>query len=372
MSAIEIYKLVPHAAFHFGLRGVGVEATESFCPADTLFSALCLTLRQWEPDGNQKLEAWLEGFPSLNGGAPPPLRLSSAFPYAGEVLFFPKPMVPANLKREERQTQAKTLKKITFISEGILRAWLDNEKLGPELRDDHLLDRGRVWVTADERAKLKTFQETTPGEIRMWAKQTVPRVTIDRATSQSAVYQAGVVRFKPGAGLFVLVEFLNDKKAARQRLTALLHVLGHNGLGGERSSGYGQFEPQEPQPFEGFGVSDGGRFLTLSPYHPTWPEAQAGVLEAGAAYDLQTRRGWVGSPEGMNLRRRFVRVLGEGSVLRHARGGPQRSYGDLVDVTPRDEQGQEALGHKVWRYGIAFPVPVSLPLDEEKKGEEEN
>ena len=66
MSAIDIYKLVPHAAFHFGLRGVGVEETAFFCPADTIFSALCLMLRQWEPDGSQALEARLESFPPLN------------------------------------------------------------------------------------------------------------------------------------------------------------------------------------------------------------------------------------------------------------------------------------------------------------------
>lgn len=368
MGAIEIYKLVPHTAFHFGLRGVGVEETAPFCPADTLFSALCLTLREWEPDGSQALEAWLKGFPPLNEGAPPPLRLSSAFPYAGGVCFFPKPMVPANLTGEARQTQAKTLKKIRFISEGILRAWLNHEPLNAELCDEHLLHGGRVWVTGDERDKLGVFQDRT-GIIRMWANQVLPRVTIDRATSRSLVYQAGVVRFQAGAGLFLLVEFLGDRaEAERKRLTTLLQVLGHSGLGGERSSGYGQFEMEGPGPFNGFGAMQGERFMTLSPYHPTWPEVETGVLEDGAAYKLLTRRGWVGSLEGLALRRRLVRLLSEGSVLCHT---SRTSYGDLVDVTPLDEKGNEALSHKVWRYGLAFPVPVSVPLAEGKGREEE-
>jgi len=344
---------------------VGVEATESFCPADTLFSALCLTLRQWESE--KKLENWLEGFPPLNGGAPPPLRLSSALPYAGEVLFFPKPMAPANLTEKKQQSQAKSLKKIAFVSEGIFRAWLGHEELNQELHPDNLLHGGKVWVTSAERPRREDVRDDLTGKILMWDEQTLPRVAIDRITYHSAVYQAGVLRFKAEAGLFVLVEFLGDAKAERDRLTTLLQVLGHNGLGGERSSGYGQFELQDPETFKDLAPSKKNRFLTLSPYHPTWSEVEAGVLGSGAAYELQTRRGWVGSLEGMNLRRRAVRVLGEGSILQHAGVAPQPSYGDLADVTPRDEKGREVLGHKIWRYGIAFPVPVSVPLEREEE-----
>ena len=55
MAAIKLFKLAPRTAFHFGQRGVGVEGTQVFCHADTLFSALCLTLRELEPDGNVAL-----------------------------------------------------------------------------------------------------------------------------------------------------------------------------------------------------------------------------------------------------------------------------------------------------------------------------
>ncbi len=359
MGATYIYRLAPRTAFHFGLRGVGVEETATFCPADTLFSALCLTLREWESDGNQELEAWLEGFPPLSESGPP-LRLSSAFPYAGEVLFFPKPRVPANLPAETRQTKAKELKKIDYVSQGILKAWLAQTDLNAQVDDDLFLHGGRVWVTRDELGELEAFRDSGTKEHRMWATQTRPRVTVDRATSRSSIYQAGVVGFRPGAGLFTLVEFLDGEvEEARERLSAQLEVLGHSGLGGERSSGYGQFEPKKPQPFDGFGAADGELFLTLAPYHPTPAEVEAGVLGADAAYELLTRRGWVGSPEGLHLRRRPVRLLGEGSVL-HDVG--QTSYGDLADVTPR-EGGEAMLSHRVWRYGIAFPVPAARPVE---------
>ncbi len=363
MGATYVYRLAPRTAFHFGLRGVGIEETEAFCPADTLFSALCLTLREWDSGGSGAVEAWLARFPPLNGGGPPPLRLSSAFPYAGKVLFFPKPLLPANLPPEMHSSWAKTLKKIAFVSRQIGMAWLAQEDLSAEANHDQLLHRGRVWVTREELSQLAGFYDPRTGQIRMWAVEALPRVTVDRATCRSAVYQAGVVRFRPGAGLFTLVEFLDgDAEAERQRLTTLFQVMGHSGLGGERSSGYGQFDLQEPEPFAGLGAVDGDLFLTLAPYHPTPAEVQAGVLGEGASYNLLTRRGWVGSPEGMPLRRRLVRLLGEGSVLRHT---GQAGYGDLTDVTPRDEHGQEVLGHKVWRYGIAFPIPATAPAREE-------
>lgn len=364
MGATYIYRLAPRSAFHFGLRGVGVEETAVFCPADTLFSALCLTLREWEPDGSRALEGWLASFPPLNGGGPPPLRLSSALPYAGPVLFFPRPMLPANLPPGMDRSLSKQLKKIAFVSHGILKAWLAGQDLAGQVDDGQTLHGGTVWVTRDELQELAAFRHPLSGQILMWDEQTVPRVTIDRMTSRSAVYQAGVVRFREGAGLFLLAEFLDgNTEAGVRRLATLLEVMGHGGLGGERSSGYGQFDVVAPQPFAGLGAAQGDLCLTLSPYHPTQAEVKAGVLDEGASYNLLARRGWVGSPEGLSLRRRPVLLLGEGSVL-HGKNLP--SLGDLVDVTPRDAEGGAALGHKVWRYGIAFPVPAASPSPREE------
>jgi hypothetical protein len=54
-----------------------------------------------------------------------------------------------------------------------------------------------------------------------------------------------------------------------------------------------------------------------------------------------------------NLRRASVRMIAEGSVLcRPSQGEP---FGDLADVTP-DALG---AGHRIYRYGLAFPVPVA-------------
>ena len=404
MAAMKLFKLAPRIAFHFGQRGVGVEGSQVFCHADTLFSALCLTLRELEPDGSTALTRLLEQFPRPGhpmgeGLRPSPFRLTSAFPYAGEVLFFPKPLVLGNLGSAMRQEHGKTLKEVEFVSQGIFTAWLNNEALDGYLEDKNLLHGGDLWVTPAEREALEVFRNEETGKVQLWKSDPVPRVTVDRVTSKSAVYQAGRVRYRRvkledgelRAGLWVLVELLDDEflssfppKACPEVapltgrrvwgdeggagwLTKLFTVLGDSGIGGERSAGYGQFDLEGPTDFAGFGVQGSGkRWLTLAPYHPRPDEVGTdGVLGEDCAYKLLIRRGWVASPEGMSFRRPLVRMLGEGSVLHHPVAGARENYGDLADATPEVmDPAKGGTGHKVWRYGIAFPVPVGIPVSQ--------
>lgn len=379
MATMKLFKLPPRSAFHFGQRGVGVEETQVFCRADTLFSALCVILRQLE--GVAALEAFLERFPGPGEEVDaPPFRLTSAFPYAGDVLFLPKPSVPARLTEMVRLEHGKQLKGVTFVSQGIWATWLNNGDLTPYLEDDCFLHDGSLWLTHGERDKLAPFYDAEPHETRLWKTQTVPRVTIDRVTNSSAVYQAGRVRYRRvegdtdvmRAGLWVAIEWLDHDHAPQdlKLLTRCLQVLGDSGLGGERSIGYGQFDLEGPFDFEGFDIEgQGDRWLTLSTYHPRAQEmGQGNVLGAGSAYTVLIRRGWIGSPEGSSYRRPLVRMLGEGSVFHHPAAGAQVSYGDLADVTPdvMDPDQGATSGHKVWRYGIAFPVPVGIPVKEEE------
>jgi CRISPR type III-A-associated RAMP protein Csm4 len=299
------------------------------------------------------------------------------------VLFFPKPMVPANLgtpsqggDRPDKDEQGKTLKGVEFVSQDIFAGWLNNVDLAAYLVDENLLHGGDLWVTPAEREALQAFGDGKGGKIRLWEKEDVPRVAVDRVTSKSAVYQAGRMRYRrvksrqgqQRSGLWVLVEWPGGEpvKAELDWLANLFAVLGDSGLGGERTAGYGQYDLEGPVDFAGFGIEGlGERWLTLSPYHPRPDEVgMEGTLGPHCAYRLLIRRGWVGSPEGMSYRRPYVRVLSEGAVLHHPFHGAQHSYGDLADVTPTvmdpDKGGD---GHKVWRYGIAFPVPVGIPAD---------
>ena len=352
------YPLRPRAPFHFGVRGVGVEATALMARSDSLFSALCITLR--ELYGKAELTRFLGQFPTRDNPArDPPLLLSAGLPYAGEVRFLPRPLLPVP-GLESAPTEQKYQKKIAFVSETIFRAWVGGGDVLQYYERRNLLHGGQVWVTADERAALSGFDDfldEDTGRVRMWVVGDVPRVTVDRVSSSSSVYQAGQVRFAPGAGLYLLVGWRDDEW--RDRFRELLQVLGDAGIGGERSSGYGLFTPLKPQPVTLPDADGTARWVTLS---SCWPlPGQEGILEPGAAYRLENRRGWMDSPDGRNLRRKSVHMLEPGSVL--CTLPEQTVYGGLADVTPKVFKA-----HTVWRYGLALPVGYEQAMGGEGDG----
>lgn len=341
------YLLQPRAPFHFGVRGVGIEATALTARSDTLFSALCLTLR--ELYGQAELESFLSQFPTAKEPErDPPLLLAAGLPYAGNVRFYPRPLLPVPGLKGDRAKQ-KDQKKITLVSETIFQAWISGGDVQQHYTRDNLLHdglRGRVWVTADERVALANrFLDEDTGQVRLWTVGDVSRVTVDRISSASSVYQAGQVRFNPGAGLHLLVAWRDE--GWRDRFWNALLVLGDAGLGGERSSGYGLFTPLEPQPVSLPNLAEAKLWVTLA---SCWPlPGQEGVLGPGAAYRLENRRGWMDSPEGRNLRRKSVHLLEPGSVL--CALSRRTVYGGLANVTPK-----VFTAHPVWCYGLAFPV----------------
>ena len=365
------YHLEARAPFHFGLRGVGIEATAVHGPSDTLFSALCHAFRQ--QFGLGTLQEFLTGYPSPD----PPAVLSSAFPYVlarreeevedwqpptpfdptQAIRFFPRPMEPPpgvpNVPEER-----KTVKKIAWVSEGVFQAWVGGENLERHYNQEHLVQGGRVWLTAAEKERVAGWRDEETDAIRLWAMGDVPRVTVDRRASTSTVYQAGRVWFPPGGGLWLLVRWRADW---RDQGELALRVLGHAGIGGERSAGHGLFKLHGPHPLSGLpDPAPGERFLTLSLYYPAEVELAHVLGGQGVNYRFQVRRGWMASPDqvesaeegrlsGSALRRKAVRLFAEGSILRWPEG--KTVLGDLADATPN-----VFSPHKVWRYGLAWAV----------------
>ena len=69
---------------HLGTRAVSLEEAGVHIPSDTLFAAL---VDIWSRTGGEP-SAWLRPF--RNGE--PPFLLTSAFPFAGQVRFYPVPV----------------------------------------------------------------------------------------------------------------------------------------------------------------------------------------------------------------------------------------------------------------------------------------
>jgi hypothetical protein len=105
---------------------------------------------------------------------------------------------------------------------------------------------------------------------------------------------------------------------------------------------------------DAFNVQFGkGMRLSLSLLHPSRTEIEGGLLDPPARYDTVVRGGWVTSPGASTLRKKAVRMLAEGAVVRDL--GVERLGDSPLVLEPWPEFG---LGHPVFRPGVAVTVPV--------------
>ena len=356
--ALQAYRIIPRpgGGFHFGREGLDQEVSAESFPSDSLFAAV--TAATIAVEGPERAAAILAPF--LHSEQAPesvPFKLSSLFPRAGDLPLFPMPRVRVNLKALEDRTRGKTLKKIAYVSPGILLHLLHENVIDsflPSDTDDSdglMLQDGKVWITREEQALLPKVCRKLDAfglyEWAIWKNDAVPRVTIDRASNSSTIFQVGRTVFNEACGLWLLA----DVNQQPEFLEELLEVLGDQGIGGERSSGYGAFEvgpfevPELPEP------SQGDRVITLSRFNPTERELAAGVLGRRASYELVGAGGGLSSPGGAAQRRKRVRMIEAGSILEAARP----IVGRVVDVRP-EYTLPGAPDHPVFRSGLALLV----------------
>lgn len=374
-------RLAPRGPFHFGGRGVGMEHAEVGLPADSLFSALCMALG--ESAGAAAVEALLARLPiagkPVEAAQSAPFRLTSLMPYADDVYFLPYPMIgPPKVAGADDLRQRKQFKEIAWVSEAVFRSLAagqtPEDALDPK-GSPVTIHGGKLWLTNDEVKALAVFQARDPETHAieeapvLWRTGMRPRVTVDRGASASTVYSTGATEFNRievqdaagkktthTAGLYTVIEWLAADDALADRIEAAFAALGAAGIGGERSSGHGQFEPQVSH-LAAWDVTtavtpaDGGYFATLAPYLPTPRERAA--IGPGARYEIVLRRGWLSLAGHQNLRRGTARMIADGSVLRWP--AACEPVGALIDVTP----GPLGTGVTIYRYGLAFPVRIS-------------
>ena len=374
MAAWGLYKLTPHRGFHFGVRGVGVEGSAETGGSDTLFGALCQGVRATQGyAGPRGLKTLLAEFADDTQG--PPFLLSSLFPFAHDVLLLPRPArpdlpagVPAAPGGDKGWRKVRYLSWARFgeVYGGVPGAapltWDERDRL----------QHDQVWVTAAERRRLlRQIAPADPAEgLRLWVQGDVPRVTVDRQTNRSQVYQASWVAFPEGAGLYFLVQWRRPDPW-QQVLETALEYLGEEGLGGERTAGYGQFtwtEDAAPVP-PALPTAHTAPALPVSPGKAAWGMSLALYYPTGELdtlrrswYHLATRRGWVGAQGALAARRKDVVLLAEGAVL----PWPTRPWlGEMVKVTPSDwPPGSRPPPGPLLRYGYALLLPLAYPPEE--------
>lgn len=324
------YKLSFAGPVRFGsdAKGAGLEKSSLACHADTFFSALCCEAAQWGGAAAvARLSRWVETRQ---------LRLSDLYPYRGDDLYLPRPLLPAQAAREAvtslgqataASAQRKAMKKAAYLPLRQLDAYLAWLRQG-----------GDCPLTAAEFGQAFLEQRVnTRGE-------------------QSLPYHVGDFRFYPDAGLYFLAAL--GPEADEAWLARLLESLGHSGLGGKKSSGCGRFaladDPWELGEDEVY-PGDARLYAMLGDEEAPWqmalsvtcPAPEELDLLAGGQYLLVRRAGFVASaayaPEAR--KRHGLHLLQPGSCL------PGRLEGQLLDVAAGG-------AHAIYRYGKGLFVGV--------------
>ena len=356
MTSLQVYRLQPKGAFHFGVHGIDAEQSAEHCPSDTLYAALNIEARLARRS--------FFAPPEHNDITPldPPLLLSSAYPYAGQVLLLPCPRLRLPL-RDDVEGRRKLFKRLSYVSPTIFRLILEQ---GEDTLEEYLPDAiggreargsvlmgGQVWVAHDD-GELPPLDGDLSGGRTFWQFDTVPHVTVDRLRHSSNYHQVGQVRFAEGCGLYLLCQ--ERHTGATAELADLLQRVGDSGLGGRRSQGLGAFAVEPQTTLDLPEASNPDRMVLLSRYRPSQPEISGGVLEEPASYDLVRVGGWLQSPDANTAaqRRRSLRMLNEGSVIRIPEGG--RPLGTICDLRP--EYTAASFPHPVWRYGLALGIGI--------------
>ena len=300
---------------HFG-RGRLSDGVPT-CDAATLFSALFIEAVREGCQGDL-IEAARAG----------ELSLSDAFPYVGDVLYLPKPMLPAGAFDERNRARERAGEKVDS------RERKANKKLAFVPADGYAdyLAGSFDAISALEDFKLGTgYLET--------------KVNLTRSTSEdSEPYHVGGYRFRDGAGIYLVARGSYDP-------TPLLEQLSYAGLGGKRSSGYGRFEFSVSDADPTTSVASGGHGLgisvLLSTAAPTEVELTDALLD-GARYQLVRRGGFVQSTTHADTpqKKRDLYLFAAGSTFaRPFEGGVFD-----VNATPG--------AHPVWRYARAMWMEV--------------
>lgn len=331
------------AGFHFGRHGLGQEESMVSMPSDSLFAALAAVLARNK--GGDAVAKFCEPF--VGEDADPPYVLSSTYPFAGKVRFFPVPMRARG--GEAQGVGAKKLKKVDFLSEGVFRSVLEGKPLADLFEEKWTLQDGKILANEADFKNLPA--ELQNPSARVWVVKSRPRVTLDRSSSASNLFHIGQVYFAKGCGLWFGVRWVKADEARKRDLTNMIHELAAAGFGAERTTGLGVSEVEESGALD---LPDAkGSWVTLSRYLPREDE-MISVRDESSAYAIKAVGGWLDSPKNMGQRRRQVNLIAEGSVIG---GDPQRVIpGRVADVRPRYEMNPDPLGHPVYRFGLALAV----------------
>jgi CRISPR-associated protein Csm4 len=353
---------------HFGGLGIGIEQTYERVPSDTLFSAWVSAYARLADSAT--VGALLNQF--LTGD--PPFRLSSTFMYVhkqdDDLYYLPRPLTyPPGFTLEDYAQLGKIFKGLHYLPLSVWQRWYQGQGFTDR-------DRQELLNYSSPQADSSLYNAGTFSYHKSFEEYKVPKIAVDRVSRATNLYHTGFVQYnwkensnnpdgiESLSGLYFLINFPKSDPELENLFFGVLSFLGGEGIGGERSSGAGQFKvdlSSQNTPLSktwedviNFTHGSGACLFSLFWQHPL-PENF--LLHAN--YQLQERGGWLSSlqTEGRQLRRKSVQMFTDGSVF----SASTSLTGQLADVTPTSLRTDSASGHhKIYRSGIGLSLCINL------------
>lgn len=330
---MEIAKLKFTSPLHLSKGKSGLDTSFDVLHSDTLKSALFVCALELDLLRGDDAESFFKSF-----------TISSAFPFVGEELFFPKPgWMPKSIEHNAQQKgkneiDRKKLKKIKYFS----------KKTFEQLLKGELISLNPTWVR-----ETKYYSEIDI--IEPFQSETVQRVVVSRNYDEdgSDTFYTERLYFTEGCGLF----FIIDMHDATQRNTieSALLLLGDNGIGSDKSVGNGQFEFKAFEPFVFEQTQNPTKKISLSLFSPQKGEVNDETFLNDSAYSLIKRGGYIASPDNFDnstLRKKSITMFTEGAVFPTTK----TLVGDIKDLKP----DIPTVKHSIWRDGRALFLPYNL------------
>jgi len=267
-------------------------------------------------------------------------QISSAFPYKGNELFFPKPMVrlPVQLSDQDEVRASKTLKKIQYIDKELFEAVLNNQNITSSTQ--HLASNGQ-FLSSKPLSEGFTIMKSD-----LQQKVYIP----ENPGEDSWPYYIDRIYFEKDAGLFFLLEAADE--SVKNKILSCLNLLSDEGIGSDRNVGNGTFSYTTGQ--IAFDLPDeNGHETNLSLYLPQKEELSKEDMDK-SAYQLIKRGGYIAgttNPEFLSLRKRSIYMMKEGIVFPVY----QNRVGKIENLKP-DYEGM----HNIWRDGQSVFLPIKL------------
>ncbi len=327
MSSGFIIRLRPAGPWRFGPSSGARDRVDRIFHSDSLYSGLTHAMLQLG-----KLDEWLAATATAQT---PAVRLSSCFPFLGEMLLAtpPRGTWPPPVSTKVRWKGAR------FVPLQAIATLLKDKPL-----DD---DR---WIVDPESECLlpveKNVAPSSPFRVTVRTAAAVDRT----GHGNLELHSTACLEFAEGAGLWCAAMFADEACETQWSgpLRAAFRLLADSGVGGERSRGWGRSAQPDFRDLSELGLNASGdstAYWLLSVYTPA---ADDQVDWQRGNYSLITRGGRIESAARWGGEKQLLRMVEEGSVI-FAGASPK---GAAKNVAP------DGFPHPVYRAGFALAIAI--------------